>query len=323
MRAACPLLLSLTFVVPCAAQSLAAAQYKGLDGVALYSHGYVTGWDSPAYTRITVYGRDAQAAFSVREQKNGIYYVGWAVDSDGFAAGVYQSRKIWQGRIDLFDPNGRMMRTIDTGSYIPQHVAFAADHTIWAEGYKAGSGDGEDFDVLHHYARSGQELGQMLRWSQIAGSQNSYTALQAIVGGRRLYIGRDRIGFEAPLQYGHSTWVEVSFSGTVLGKYNLGSYSELCYVPHAMTSSGGVYAAIYKDYGFDGWAILNRSTGGWDRVTSYPQGRIIGSDGENVVFSTKDASGTVLRFVPPSALWSAKLRPAPSGAYLEAANKRR
>lgn len=309
MRAAFPFVFSLAFLVRCACQTPATEQYENLPGVALYNDGYLFSWDSPKFSRATLYGRDTRPAYSVPEHKDGIYHVAWAVDSDAVAAGAYQPRKQWQGRIDLLDASGKLKLTINTGSYVPQHVVFAPDHTIWTVGYVAGNdGSSQDFNVLHHYARTGRELGQALLWSQIAGDENSYTALQPLIGGRQLYVGNDRMGFESGSHYGHSTWIEVSFSGVLLGKYDLGRYRELCYVPRAMTAGGSVYAAIYKSNQFDGWAALDRSKKAWQKVAGYPNGRIIGSDGENLVFSKGDGGRTVLQFVPSGSLQVEKLR---------------
>ncbi len=304
MRATFPLVLSLAFVIRCGGQTPATVQYENLPGVALYSEGYLFSWDNPKYSEVTFYGRDTEPAYSVAEHKDGIYHSAWAVDSDGVTAGAYELRQIWEGRIDLLDTSGKRIRTINSGSYIPEHVVFAPDHSIWTVGYNAGNdGSKEDFYVLRHYARTGQELGQALLWSQIAGGRNSYTALQPIVGARRLYAGNDRIGFQSLSDYGYDNWIEVSYSGVLLGKYSLGNYEECpCYEPVAMTANSTVYAAIYKDNHFAGWAALDRSKEAWRKIAGYPKGTIIGSDGENLVFSKRDGASTVLQFVPSASL---------------------
>lgn len=128
-----------------------------------------------------------------------------------------------------------------------------------------------------------------------------------------MYAGDDRIGFEALSNYESHTWIEVSYSGALLGKYDLARNFELGYEPVAMTAGGSVYAAIYKDSHFDGWAALDRSQKAWRKVTGYPKGRIIGSDGENLVFSTRDGAQAVLRFVPTGMLRAEKLQPETAG----------
>lgn len=302
MRAAFPLFLSFTCAFLCAGQTPATAQYQDLPGIAeRYDNGYLFAWNNPSYTQVAFYSRDTKPAFTVAEHKDGIYHVAWAVDSDGVAAGVYQPRHLWEGRIDLLDASGKIIRTINTGSYVPQHIVFGSDHTIWTVGFYAENDGSQDFNAVHHYARTGEELGQALLWSQMTHDDNSYTALQALVGGRRLYVANDRIGFVAPHR-GHSTWIELSFSGFLLGKYELGTYQDVEYQPVAMTAGSGVYAAIYKDRRFDGWAALDRSTGVWQTLAGYPQGKIVGSDADNLVFSKPNGDSTVLQFVPAASL---------------------
>jgi len=299
MRPALSPLLSLSFVILCAAQTPVTAQYEGLPGVALYQNGYLLSWDNPKFSQVTVYGRDTQAAYSLAEHRDGTFNAAWAVDSDGVAAVAYNTRETWEGRLDLLDLTGKLTRTINTGSYIPRHVVFAPDHTIWTVGFLDR---GLDFNVLHHYARTGEELGQALLWSQIASEHNSYTALQSIHGGRWLYAANDRIGFLSQSHYGHSTWIEVSFSGVLLGKYDLGTGQQLSYRPVAMTAAGTLYAAIYNEKGFEGYAVLDRPSDAWRTIAASPEGKIIGSDGKNVVFCQRDGATTFLQFVPSASL---------------------
>jgi hypothetical protein len=57
-------------------------------------------------------------------------------------------------------PPGKLVGTIRSGSYLPQHMAFALDHTIWTIGFEMGyESRAEDFNVIHHYTRSGKEMG--------------------------------------------------------------------------------------------------------------------------------------------------------------------
>ena len=157
MRARSSLLLSLAFLPACFAQGLVTSKYENLPGVALYSHGYLLSWDSPQYTRVTLYGRDAKPAFSAPERNVDSYGVMWAVDSDGVVAGAYRPRHMLQGRIDLLDLTGSVTRTINTGSYIPQQVVFAPDHTIWTTSYNArndGTQDSMSFTITPEPAKN-------------------------------------------------------------------------------------------------------------------------------------------------------------------------
>lgn len=89
-------------------------------------------------------------------------------------------------------------------------MAFALDHTIWTIGFEMGyESRAEDFNVIHHYTRSGKEMGQALPWSQIAGDYNAYTSLQLCLGGKKLLATSDRIGFEFSLNHDRGSWTEL------------------------------------------------------------------------------------------------------------------
>lgn len=298
MRAASSLLLSLALVPACVAQTPITAQYENLPGVAIYSNGYLLSWDSQ-YTQVTLYGRDAKPAFSAPERKDSSLVM-WAVDSDGEVAEAYQPHHLGEGRIDLLDLTGNVTSTINTGSYIARQVVFAPDHTIWTAGYKTGNDGTQDFNVLHHYARTGEELGQVLPWSQIGGDFN-HPVIEIIRGGQLLYIANDRIGWNAALHAGPRTWIEVSFSGVLLGKYDLKTSDGLSLFPLAMTAVGNVYAMIFKFHSAR-FAVLDRSKGLWQEVVGDPNGVLIGSEGDNLVFSKRDGRWTTLTFEPPGSL---------------------
>lgn len=290
--------------ISCYGQTPTALQYHDVPGTAaVYSNGYLVTWDSPAYSEMTLYRRDAEIAYSVAQNRDGVSYKGWAVDSDGVAAGVYGTVEPWEGRIDIFDASGQLTGTINTGSYLPQSLAFAPDHTLWTVGFNAGNdGSRGDFNVLHHYERSGKELGSAVPWSRIESEHNSYTTLQGIIGARRLFAAKDRLGFSCWTRYGHHTWIEVSFSGNVLGQYDLGGYEEGSYFPVAMTESGAVYAQAYDAGHFQGWSVLDRSESAWRKLAGFPKGRIIGSEADDLVFARQDGGLKTVIFVPSKSL---------------------
>jgi hypothetical protein len=299
MRALQSLLFLLCFVPACVAQAPAPSQYEGLPGVAIYSNGYLLSWD-PQYTELAVYGRDAKQAFSTPDRTGDSTLMMWAVDSDGVVAGGYRARQVAEGRIDLRDRVGNLIGSIDTGSYIPQQVAFAPDHTIWAVCYLAGQGGTQDFKVLHHYARSGEELGQALSWSELGGDLK-HPVIENIRGSQLLYVSNDRIGWNAALHPGSRTWIEVSFSGDLLGKYDVRTADGLAVWPSAMTASGNVYARISRPRR-SRFAVLDRSKGVWQEVAGNPGGLLLGSEGDNLVFAQIQGSSATLNFTASSSL---------------------
>lgn len=303
MRAVLPLLLGLVSVSVGAGQNRVAVEYKDLPGVAIYNNGYLLSWDSPQYTSVSLYDRDGKLAFIVPERKDDSSDIMWAVDSDGVVAGAYVRGRPSQGYIDLLDPFGNIASTINTGSYTPRQVAFAPDHTLWTVGYNGKTFGTDDFNVLHHYARTGEELGQELPWSQISGDVQ-HPGVDAIRGGQLLYVAKDRIGWNAALHFrSPRTWVEVSFSGTVLGKYNLTMSGARYLWPVAMTADGNVYARFAnRDGQLIGYATLDRSQGIWRKVSGNPVGIPIGSDGDNVAFLKRDPPSATLQLISSGGL---------------------
>jgi hypothetical protein len=288
------------------AQTPTEPQFEGSLGAASYSGGYILSWAN-SHSRVTIYRPDAKAAYSNLTKD----YAVWSVDSDGVSARASTNWRdsVEEGKIDLLDPAGKAVRTINTGTYCAQHMAFAPDHTLWTLGYDSTHADQlpsspfvDDFNVVHHYARTGEELNQFLPWSQIAGDYNALTSLQLCLGGKSLFVNADRIGFYSQLKNGHGTWVEISTNGNLMRKLDLGDFEVLSYSPLAMTASGNVYARIFKNRQFDGWAVLDRSTDSWRKVTGFPKGTIIGSDGDDVIFAERDRPWTILHRISSAAL---------------------
>lgn len=148
--------------------AFAATQYSGLAGVFNYNNGYILSWNTSPVTRVALYTHDGKLAYSVSPQKGDSSSTTWALDSDGVVASAYGLLQPREGRIDLLDSTGNVTGKISTGSYIPCQVVFAPDHTIWTASFDANNDGTQDFNVLHHYARTGQELGQTLLWSQLS-----------------------------------------------------------------------------------------------------------------------------------------------------------
>ena len=88
------------------------------------------------------------------------------------------------------------------------------------------------------------------------------------------------------------------------GQYDLGSYGgdEPGFLPQGMTSSGDVYAVVEQYRKFKGYAVLDRSKKAWRKVSGYPKGRLIGNDGDRLVFSEHVGGWTVLHQVEAGSL---------------------
>ena len=210
-------------------------------------------------------------------------------DGDGFGAVSYH-RTAQGERIDLLDESGKVVQTIDTGAYHATSLMFAADHSIWAIGYVDPCGTNGEFKVLRHYARSGEELSQAVAWSQLGSNANSCTALQSFIGGTFLFVGKERIGF-VTLGSGANQWTEATAGGEVLGQYALKQADGEGFTPMAMTAEGKVYGRIWKDGHSLGYGLIDEANRTWHRIGGQPGGRLIGADGEQLVFWNKNEAG--------------------------------
>ena len=88
-----------------------------------------------------------------------------AIDSDTTVA---LSRRDEAGSgIELRDAFGNLLLSINTGRYVPVHLAFGEDHTIWSLGWQSDGTkllypDRQDYMILRHYSRDGKEMGAYL-----------------------------------------------------------------------------------------------------------------------------------------------------------------
>lgn len=304
LRHTCWFLLIFVLTGLCGAQELSSGeQFEGSLAAPTYESGYVLDWDSPAYSKFTLYAPDARLLYSLPDRRPGTFFFeAWAVDADGTAVRAYRDRA-QQGYLDVLDTAGHVTRVIETGAYVPTHVTFAPDHSIWTVGFASDYAQrGEDFHVVRHYSRTGQKLAESVAWSEIAGDENAYTALPAVIGGRRLFTARDRIGFFSHASEGHPKWIEVSFAGKLLGQYDLTVPDGQFFTPVAMTESGNVYARISTQEHFVSYGYLDKSNGDRRRVSGYPHERLIGTDGDDLVFAQQVTAGTVVKKVASSAV---------------------
>lgn len=257
---------------------------------AVYENGSVLGWAYDDSWAVTFYRADGTSLYSrsSRSSKDRNESA-WAVDGDGFGAVGYRDPGE-KGHIDLLDASGKLIRTIDTGIYLPTSLVFAADHSVWSLGFVDPCAMTGDFKVLRHYARSGEKLGEAVAWPQLGSGQNTCTALQTIAGGTFLFAGKDRIGFVSFGVSGHQ-WTEVTSGGEVLGQYALKHDDGEGFTPMAMTAEGKVYGRIWNDDHFLSYGLLDEANRTWHRISGQPTGRLIGADGNELVFWNKREAG--------------------------------
>ncbi len=314
MRASFFLLIIVASHALLSAQTREEVRHEGSWTGPTFDRGYVVDWDKENLGGYTLYSPDGRLVYSILPDKLGtvnMHVHGFAADSDGTVAGIYEMLGGPQplGRIILVNSLGQPGLSINTGVYIPTRICFADDHSIWTVGFEYQN---DDFLVFRRFSRQGQQLGAFVPWSKIASGYNALTALQGMVGGGwTLRAAKDRIGTWSPSDYEATKWIEVDLSGNLIGQWEWKFDSGLWHSPVAFTSSNALYAQVFNFERPAGYAIFDRSTQSWQKVTGYPKGRLLGADADDLVFSEEDGGWTVLHHVPSSALHVTPRKSAP------------
>ncbi|MBS1873502.1 MAG: hypothetical protein JSU00_09815 [Acidobacteria bacterium] len=210
------------------------------------------------------------------------------------------------GVIVLYDRDGHETRSIDTGPYLPSHLCFGRDGSIWAIGTQvAPSGlEESDYAVVRHYSASGRETGAFVRRSSFPG----HGLPPATVAGHSWGIraSGDRIG--AWLCAGASSvnmvWLELDSSGAELGRWTLPRLHE----QGSAFAGGELYQiAVQRD---SAWALnrLDRAANAWKRIESAENpwldpdndfGLLMDADGDQLVVADNSGPRLRLKWVKP------------------------
>ena len=243
-----------------------------LNIVPTFDHGYLAVYESGGFS---VYAPDGSLAMKIATSAENV-----DIEPDGsVAAAIFVSgRGPGTGGIRIFNPDGSVASQIATGTYLPSHVCFAPDRSIWTlgnEGWQT-AGNQADYFLLRHYSRSGELLGQFLPRSSFPAEAN---AGQVVVGLWELRIAGGRIG-AIMLNAGEkmrSLWLESDLHGQETGRWITSGGT-----PVAMTESGAVYAQ-----NSEGISVLDRASGSWKRVPQSSSDILLGAEGNALVFEVK------------------------------------
>jgi hypothetical protein len=273
-----------------AAEPVREVSYRGADLAPTntrptFDHGYLAVYD---LDKINIYAPDGSFSFSFAPPHGGLT-VSVAVDTDGtVAAAVGFVPPDYGPGIAILDRTGALQTYVATHPYSPTQVCFAPDHSIWTIG-NARARETSDYFVLHHYSREGKELGAFLPRSTLDKAEVVEPA-ENFVGAWSLRAAKDRIG--AYLNGGdHKArrWVEVGLDGKELGRWKFPDGFDGS--PSAFTRSGAIFAEAHY-----GLFMLDRSTGTWNPVSPVSSGRLLGAEGDDLVFWIIDQAR--LRYVP-------------------------
>jgi hypothetical protein len=214
------------------------------------------------------------------------YVQGIAIDSDGTIAVAWATRRGPSG-IEIRDGSGTLLRTIDTGLFMPGSVAFDADHSLWSFGWqRAAKGSqvhARDFGMLRHYSATGSRMAAFLPRSlfpkglEPGGGQGQE---------QRIHVMPDHIGlvaFSGDLG-AKQEWVEVDFNGNVLGRWRIDGQAFARVTP---TSDGNVYATELDPKTQKEIVVrLDRATSTWQPVATGAKGQLYGADGDQLIFGS-------------------------------------
>jgi len=292
------LTLFLLFVIASGSTAFAATSAKELhyqgslspnSVVPTFDKGYVIAYKDGG---VVVYAPDGSLAYGATAHVPGARLaniLNASIDADGtlVAAVAYYDDGDGHGPgggIALFNRTGAQTRFIHTGEYLPTQVCVGPDHSIWTLGWR-GPGDAskDDYFVLRNYSPTGQEMGAFLARSSFAPERDP---AEPCVGAWSIRIVNGRIGARfcssSPMIF-----IETDLKGKELGRWDFAGRSLL-----AFTQSGAIYGQEHDV------AVFDRSTGRWHSVAGMPPGKLLGADGDNLVFSMKD--GSTVRWVPAS-----------------------
>ena len=256
------------------------APTKALPG---FYQGYLFSVDT--HNHFTLYAPDGHLVFDKYVQPDlatAVFSV--AVDSNGTVAASWYSANGGRAGIDLMDASGKQLGSFDTGAYLPHHIAFADDHTIWSFGWQRDltrpGYPASDYLALRHYSSDGRELGAWLPRSLFPkGLEPACLGWQE----QGIKVTKDRIGLLACSgeTSDNPEWVELDLNGNLTGRWHTGA-AQILRV--ALTSDGNVYtqdnrAKVHQVL------RLDRASGTFQPVSWTLPGMLYGADGDELVFA--------------------------------------
>lgn len=148
---------------------------------------------------VTLFAPDGQLFLTLPIQGRGNGHVSVrsvAIDDGGRMAVGWSDTP--NAGIDIRDSLGNLIRTIDTGRYIPAHLSFAKDHSLWSLGSqrdttKPNFPDEQDYAIVRKYSAEGKEVGAYLPRSLFPpGLEPGTEGWQT----RQVTVTDDRVGLE-------------------------------------------------------------------------------------------------------------------------------
>ena len=226
---------------------------------------------------IAVYAPDGSLAMKIVRPTNGSF-ANADMDSDGSVVVAVEEGGPRKASIAFFSPSGSPVGEIVTSPYRPSQVAFAPDHSIWALGDEDFLPENErtNYCLLRHYSRSGELLGEFLPRTSFPA--DAYFGPHRGFWGLRIAGGRIGVKLYQAAPNKRLLWLEVGLDGKEIGRWSAPLGGE----PAALTASGIVYAQTDTEI-----TTLDRATGTWKSVPQSSSDRLLGADGDTLVFAVR------------------------------------
>jgi hypothetical protein len=185
---------------------------------------------------------------------------------------------------------------MDAGRYVPAHLAFGEDHSLWSLGWQTDATkplvpDRQDYMTVRKYSTDGKVAGAYLPRSLFpAGLEPGKDQWQE----HRITVTGDRVGLE--MDSGNAgnlrEWVELDLNGNLSGRWKLDP-SDGLYPGVALTSDGQAYTQRHEPSKPGQVFRLDRTSSTWQLVNA-PSLQLYGADGDKVVFAeSSDGDGVV------------------------------
>lgn len=269
------------------------AQRVGNQAVPGFQNGYLYFFDRATIRAYSPEGSLLTIVVQIPDAE-AVWARGLAIDTNGaFAIGVAFRASASAGGIAFYDKYGQPDGFVATGSYVPESLCFADDHSLWTFGRQQGGGD---YMMVHHFSSDRQDQGQFLARSLFPkGLDPGMGHWQA----RSVVVAQDRVGLLAfSGRLGNlNEWVELDFSGKLIGRVRLDQRE---FTPMAFTTDGHLYRQPDRKSNLQ---VLSQSTSEWQDTGMTGSGSLLGADGNLLVFSS-DGTGpiTMQWFNQPTAL---------------------
>jgi hypothetical protein len=170
-----------------------------------------------------------------------------AGDTDGALAVAWNTHP-GAGVIEIYNRSGALTRTIQTGRYLPMHLAYDDNHFLWAFGWQIMAGtpnrvhDSADYMSVRKFSTDGELVGSYLPRSLFPkGFDPGYQSWQR---SNCITVSHDRIGLwtASGMNSSLTEWVELDFNGNITGRWRLDAFHYDLRV--AFTSDSHIFISI-------------------------------------------------------------------------------